>query len=165
VTARTRGVDRIAANACAAALVAVVMTGRALNAQPAETTAQTKAMIAEVVRTGSVIVSGITFEKGRDVPAQASERSLDALRAMLAEHDEWTFEVQVHTAETGDPSRDETVSAARAKSVAAWLTGHGIASRRLVPRGFGSSRPLTRPADGEGRLVHDRVELRKLNEE
>jgi outer membrane protein OmpA-like peptidoglycan-associated protein len=122
-------------------------------------------MIVEVVRTGSAILSGIRFEPGRDAPAASSETSLAAVRAMLVEHDEWTFEVQVRTAETGDALRDETLSAARAKAIVDWLTAHGIASRRLIPRGYSSSPLPTRPIDGDGRLVHDRVELRKLNEE
>ena len=85
--------------------------------------------------------------------------------AMLAEHTEWTFEVQVHTDESGDADRDHTLSAARADAVAAWLVSHGTAKARLVPHGYGSSRPLPAPPAADPMLQHRRVELRKMNEE
>ena len=124
-----------------------------------------QAMIAEVVRTGSVIVRGVTFEADADVPAAVSESALDDVRAMLVEHDEWTFEVQVHTDDGETPERDAALSTARARAVVSWLTRHGIAASRLVPRGMGSTRPRRDAIGGDTSLVHDRVELRKLNEE
>jgi OOP family OmpA-OmpF porin len=123
------------------------------------------AMIAEVVRTGSVIVRGLEFDRNGDSPSAGSEPVLRRLGAMLLEHAEWTFEVQAHTDETGDPARDQALSSARAKAVVAWLTKEGIASTRLVPRGYGSSRPLEASPGRDARLAHDRVELKKLNEE
>jgi OOP family OmpA-OmpF porin len=124
-----------------------------------------KTIIAEVVRTGSVIVRGIEFGKNVESPTSASAPALRQLRAMLLEHAEWTFEVQVHTNETGDPARDQALSSARAAAVVRWLTKEGIAIARLVPHGYGSSKPLAESPAGDGRLAHDRVELRKLNEE
>ena len=106
-------------------------------------------MIAEVVRTGSLIVRGMTFEADADVPAAGSESALDDVRAMLAERDEWTFEVQAHTDDGGTPERDAALSTARAGAVVSWLTRHGIAASRLVPRGMGSTRPLRGPAHAE----------------
>ena len=124
-----------------------------------------QAMIAEVERTGSVIVRGVTFEADADVPAAGSEGALDDVRAMLAEHDEWTFEVQVHTDDGGTPERDAALSTARARAVVAWLTRHGVAGARLVPHGVASTRPLPDAAKRDAALAHDRLELRKLNEE
>ena len=124
-----------------------------------------QAMIAEVVRTGALIVRHVTFDVSAEVPTADSEAALDDLRAVLIEHDEWTFEVQVHTDDGGTPERDAALSTARARSVVSWLTRHGIAASRLVPRGFGSTMPMREPPGGDASLVHDRLELRKLNEE
>jgi OmpA-OmpF porin, OOP family len=126
---------------------------------------ETRAMIAEVVRTGSVIVRGIEFEKTAESPSPRSEPALRQLRAMLIEHEEWNFEVRVHTDETGDPARDRALSTARAGAIVAWLTREGIAQPRLVPVGYGSPRPLAPSQDQDLRLAHGRVELRKVNEE
>jgi OmpA-OmpF porin, OOP family len=122
-------------------------------------------MIAEVVRGGSVIVRGVEFEANANSPSAGSEPALRQLRAMLLEHDEWVFEVQVHTDDGGDPGRDQALSAARAAAVVEWLTRRGIATARLVPRGYGSSRPLAAASAADAGLAHDRVELKKLNEE
>ena len=132
---------------------------------PAAQSALTGAMIAEVVATGSLIVRHVTFDAGSEAPAPGSDAALEALRAVLVEHDEWAFEVQVHTDDGGTAERDATLSTARAKAVVSWLTRRGIAASRLVPRGFGSARPLRELPAGGASPVHDRLELRKLNEE
>ena len=64
-------------------------------------------MIAEVVGTGSVIVRGVDVRGRRPsaVGRLGTARSTH-VRAMLREHDEWTFEVQVHTDDGGTPEQD-----------------------------------------------------------
>ena len=123
------------------------------------------AMIAEVVRTGSVIVAGVTFEDRAAEPTASSELALGELRAVLLDHAEWTFEVQVHTDEGGTPEADGALSATRAGAIVRWLNSRGIAADRLVARGYGSSRPLRSAPAADPALQHRRVELRKLNEE
>jgi outer membrane protein OmpA-like peptidoglycan-associated protein len=122
-------------------------------------------MITEVVRTGSLIVPGVRFEADAEAPTADSERALDDLRVMLVQHEEWNFEVQVHTGDGGTPERDAALSTARATAVVSWLTRHGIAASRLVPRGLGSTRPPGDAVNGDDSPVHNRIELRKLNEE
>ena len=144
------------------ALAALVLpTMAALPAQSAGVTA----MIADVVRTGSLIVRQVHFDLATDAPTPGSEAVLSDLLAMLREHDEWTFEVQVHTDETGAANTDLQLSAARASAVVHWLVSRGIADHRLVPRGYGSSRPLRAAPSGDPQLRTRRVELRKVNEE
>jgi OOP family OmpA-OmpF porin len=140
---------------------AVLATTIAVPWQSADRTAMT----AEVVRTGSVILEGVTFELDRAVLMRGSDRVLEELRAMLLEHTEWAFEVQVHTDESSDPEQARTLSAARADTVVGWLTSRGIARARLVGKGYGSSRPLPAAPAADPGLQHRRVELRKLNEE
>ena len=145
-----------------APLAALMLTTvAAMSAQ----SAAAKAMTAEVIATGSLIVRHVEFDSATDTPTPGSEPALRDLAAMLQQHDEWTFEVQVHTDEGSTAAAHTARSTVRAKSVVAWLTRHGIASSRLVPRGMGSSRPLARAPDGDATVVHNRLELRKLNEE
>jgi OmpA-OmpF porin, OOP family len=127
--------------------------------------ADAAAMIAEVVRTGSVIVRGVEFDPGQAAATVGSQRSLAEIYAVLTEHDEWSFEVQVHTDESGNAAQDRALTDARAEWLVAWLTARGIAPARLVAKGYGSAKPLrSAPAVDPG-LQHRRVELRKLNEE
>src|SRR5262245_2228839 len=79
------------------------------------------AMVAEVVKTGSVILAGVRFEPGRNALTVTSEPVLGEARAMLLEHTEWIFEVQVHTDEAGNPEQDRALSASRADVVVDWL--------------------------------------------
>jgi outer membrane protein OmpA-like peptidoglycan-associated protein len=123
------------------------------------------AMIAEVVRSGSVMVRGIEFDPRAATLSARSKPALEEVRRMLDEHTEWTFEVQVHTDEMGDANRDQDLSKARTTAVLDWLKREGIESARLVPHGSGSSKMHAGSAAETDVLAHNRVELRKLNEE
>lgn len=146
---------------CCWAVVALLLTDGVGAAQPSAS----QAMIAEVVRNGSVIVREIEFARGAGTLSVRSEAVLRQVRSMLLEHDEWTFEVQVHTNETGDRDRDQVLSDARARALVEWLTRNGIGASRLVARGYGSSKLSAGSAGGTDGLAQNRVELRKLNEE
>ncbi len=93
-------------------------------------------MIAEVVRNGSVIVREMS-SSGAGTLSARSEAALDEVRPMLVEHDEWTFEVQVHTDEAGDPERDRALSTARARA------RRGVADERRESEPRGSCRAAT----------------------
>jgi outer membrane protein OmpA-like peptidoglycan-associated protein len=55
-----------------------------------------------------------------------------------------------------------TLSQARAASVAAWLTSHGIAADRLTAKGFGLTMPVADNKTDEGRARNRRVEIADL---
>jgi outer membrane protein OmpA-like peptidoglycan-associated protein len=125
--------------------------------------AGTPVLIAEVVRNGSVVVRDVEFAKGNGAPTPQSRQALRAVRAMLLEHDEWTFEVRVYCGESGDAARDRALAASRAKSVVEYLISEGVRAARLVPRGYAlPPQPESAARNKDGR---DRVELKKLNEE
>ena len=126
---------------------------------------KTGSIVAEVIRTGSVIVRGVTFERARPVLTSAAGRSLEELRVALTQHTEWTFEVQGHTTEAGSPEANLALSRERAEAVVAWLVDHGIPSSRLVAHGYGEAKPLHDAVGAEEALRRNRIELRKLNEE
>lgn len=68
-------------------------------------------------------------------------------------------EVQGHTDNSGTPDHNQELSDQRAKAVAAWLTAHGVASERLVPKGFGQSRPRVPNVTAGNRAKNRRVQL------
>jgi outer membrane protein OmpA-like peptidoglycan-associated protein len=51
-------------------------------------------------------------------------------------------EVQGHTDTSGNPVHNMKLSEDRAASVVAWLTAHGVATERLVAKGYGDTKPL-----------------------
>jgi OOP family OmpA-OmpF porin len=125
--------------------------------------ADATAMAAEVVKTGSVAVYGITFDTGKATLQPGSEPPLGEIRKLLQDHQEWRFEVQGHTDNVGAKAANLALSEQRAKTVVTWLTSKGIAAARLVPKGYGDTQPVGDNATEAGRAQNRRVELKKLN--
>lgn len=67
--------------------------------------------------------------------------------------------VQGHTDNVGLPAHNQQLSAGRARAVVAALLAQGIAPDRLLPSGFGSTRPLADNTTEAGRAQNRRVEL------
>ena len=51
-------------------------------------------------------------------------------------------EVQGHTDNSGSADRNMLLSEQRSQAVADWLSSHGVASDRLVAKGYGQTKPL-----------------------
>lgn len=130
-----------------------------------EMQADASAMAAEVVKSGSVAVYGINFDTGKATLQPGSDQVLGEIAKLMTGHEEWRFEVQGHTDNVGAKAANLTLSDQRARAVVAWLTGHGVASARLVAKGYGDTKPVADNTSDEGRAKNRRVELKKLNEE
>lgn len=70
--------------------------------------------------------------------------------------------IEGHTDNTGAPDHNQTLSAARARSVLGALVGLGIDPARLQSKGFGQDKPLADNAREDGRAKNRRVELVKI---
>ena len=123
------------------------------------------AMEAEIHRTGSVVLYGIAFESGTATLRSDSERTLSAIVKLMKDRTDWRFEVQGHSDNVGAKGANLTLSGQRAKTVVEWLTKNGIATPRLVAKGYGDTAPLADNGSEDGRAKNRRVELRKLNDE
>jgi OOP family OmpA-OmpF porin len=60
---------------------------------------------------------------------------------------------------TGEKQLNLRLSQQRAATVTAYLEKHGIASDRLIPRGFGATHFVAKNDTSDGRLQNRRVEL------
>jgi outer membrane protein OmpA-like peptidoglycan-associated protein len=69
------------------------------------------------------------------------------------------LEVQGHTDNVGNDAYNQTLSEARAKAVATWLTQHGVAADRLTAKGYGKTKPVADNGSDEGRAKNRRVEI------
>jgi outer membrane protein OmpA-like peptidoglycan-associated protein len=91
-----------------------------------------------------------------------SETVLGEMQKVFAAHADWKLRVEGHTDNTGGKALNQTLSAQRAASVAAWLSGHGIDKARLTTQGFGDTKPVADNGAEEGRARNRRVELVKM---
>lgn len=74
-------------------------------------------------------------------------------------------EVQGHTDNTGTPEHNNQLSNDRAQSVVTWLTSHGVEADRLVPKGYGQSKPLVPNVTAGNRARNRRVQFIILDQD
>lgn len=72
---------------------------------------------------------------------------LEKLLKMLQENPDYIVEVASHTDARGSKRYNLKLSQKRANEVVKWLVAHGVDRDRLVPRGYGETRPVNDCAD------------------
>jgi OOP family OmpA-OmpF porin len=118
----------------------------------------------QINQTGRVSVYGINFDTGKSTIRPDSEPALNELVKLLQANSSWAMVVAGHTDNVGAQAANLALSRERAQSVISWLSGHGVPAGRLVPAGFGDSRPVAGNQDEEGRQKNRRVDLVRLYE-
>jgi OmpA-OmpF porin, OOP family len=116
----------------------------------------------QINTSGRATVYGINFDTGKATIKQDSEPVLQEVIKLLEANPLWAMVVAGHTDNAGSPAVNLPLSRHRARSVIAWLAAHGIDDSRLVPAGFGDSRPIADNTTEDGRLKNRRVDLVKL---
>jgi len=106
-----------------------------------------------------VALYGVLFDFNKATLQPVSEPVLQQVRALLKKSASLKVEVQGHTDNVGDDAYNQTLSEARASSVVAWLTQHGIAADRLTVKGYGKTKPIADNGNDEGRARNRRVEI------
>ena len=109
-----------------------------------------------------VDVYGIYFDFAKATLRAESEPVLKEIADAMGKHPEWTLSVNGHTDNIGDASSNLDLSTRRAAAVKDTLVSrYQIAAARLIPAGFGASRPKEANDTPEGRARNRRVELVK----
>ena len=116
----------------------------------------------QVKQSGRISVYGINFDTGKASIRAESEPVLNEVAKMLQGNASWAMLVAGHTDNVGASAMNLTLSRQRAESVIAWLASHGVDKTRLVPAGFGDTRPVTPNTDDPGRQKNRRVDLVKV---
>lgn len=119
----------------------------------------TAALEQSIAQTGTAAVYGIHFDTGSSKLRGDSMPALNAVLGLINGRADSNWIISGHTDNQGSDALNIPLSKARAASVVAWLTGHGIAANRLEPQGFGSTRPVADNATANGRALNRRVEV------
>ena len=106
-----------------------------------------------------VALYGVLFDFNKSTLQPASSPVLQKVADLLAKDATLKLEVQGHTDNVGSDAYNQTLSEARARAVADWLTKHGTAPGRLTAKGYGKTRPVADNDSDEGRAKNRRVEI------
>ena len=115
----------------------------------------------EKVKT-DLALENIQFNLGSADLTEAGKSVLDDLATRLQQAPMLKLEVAAHTDSTGMPSYNLDLSNRRADTVVQYLVSKGIDAKRLVPRGYGASRPVADNATDEGRAKNRRIEFQLI---
>ena len=101
----------------------------------------------------------IQFETGSAVISYSSYPLLDEILKSATVAEGLKLGIYGHTDNVGQPDANQALSDRRAKSVAEYLVGKGLATNRIETRGFGDAKPLASNSTSEGRAKNRRVQI------
>lgn len=114
----------------------------------------------DVLKKAAVSAQGIFFETGSDVIQKKSLKNLDALSVIMKADPALIAEVQGHTDNAGDATKNKTLSQKRADAVKKYLSGKGVTAERLTAVGYGSEIPVADNKTAAGKAKNRRVEFK-----
>lgn len=106
------------------------------------------------------VLEHILFETGSDVLVPASYPELDGLVSWLNQNAQLKAEINGYTDADGTEIQNLKLSQKRAQAVCQYLIDKGIDSKRLKPKGFGSSNPRDNNSTEAGKARNRRVEIK-----
>ncbi len=116
----------------------------------------------EVLKIFERALTGIQFETGKDVIKKQSFPILDQVVLVMKENPEYNLEINGHTDNVGDSTKNQILSDKRAASVRKYLIDKGIAETRMVSHGYGQTIPIADNKTAAGRAKNRRVEFKVL---
>ena len=140
--------------------------GYYMDTQEAELRKQLRGSGVSVQRDGDninlVMPGNITFPSDGSALKADFYDVLDSVALVLEEFDQTSIAVAGYTDSVGADSYNQSLSEARARSVAEYLKGKGVVNARFEIVGFGEKNPIADNATSEGRALNRRVELTLL---
>jgi len=117
-------------------------------------------ILLEPIETGaSIILKNIFFDVNESTIKSASEAELDKLAALLIENPNLKIQVNGHTDNAGKKEENLLLSLNRSKAVIKYLVSKGIASNRMIPKGFGDTMPISSNETEQGKSLNRRTEI------
>ena len=105
------------------------------------------------------IPKNINFEHAKTNILEDSFTELNLFAEFLLTHSDLTVKIEGHTDPVGNEEKNMELSERRAYSVARYLVKKGVDAKRIKAEGFGGSRPLVVPEDGDYHPANRRVEF------
>jgi OOP family OmpA-OmpF porin len=138
-----------------------VVSSQQADYRPAEVKAPE--MARALSATGKIDIYGIPFDVDKTELKPESRDALDEVAKLLKSDPALRIEVAGHTDNTGGADHNMKLSFERAVAVVnALVSRYGIERTRLLPKGYGDTKPVAPNDSDQGRAKNRRVELRKL---
>jgi OmpA-OmpF porin, OOP family len=101
-----------------------------------------------------VLPQALAFTPGSPDLQPQSEPGLELIRAYLAKQPAITLlRIEGHVTDAANEQARLVLSLKRSLTVALWLVEHGVECKRLIPVGFGSSKPRHPPGDARNERI------------
>jgi outer membrane protein OmpA-like peptidoglycan-associated protein/tetratricopeptide (TPR) repeat protein len=111
----------------------------------------------------SIVLKNIFFDFDKATIRSESANELDRLIKLLTENPTLKIELGSHTDSKGSDEYNQKLSQSRSQSVVTYLIGKGIATDRLVAKGYGETVPVATNDTDAGRQENRRTEFKILS--
>ncbi len=113
------------------------------------------------IKAGDItVLDNVQFEQGKYKLTQSSMDQLKTVASFLKRNPGLLIEISGHTSDQGDEELNRQLSYRRALEVARYLHFKGVPQQRMVPKGYGSGKPVADNGTTEGRIQNRRVEFK-----
>jgi len=106
-----------------------------------------------------ISIKNLKFKPDSDQLLESEKERLDKIASVLLNAKDSSFLVEGHTASTGNPSGEKSLSVKRARAVANELSKRGIPGEKFICKGWGASKPVADNSTEEGMAQNRRVEI------
>ncbi|MEO8414742.1 MAG: OmpA family protein [Ginsengibacter sp.] len=114
------------------------------------------------IEAGQIVGIKVLFDFGKTIINAEYYTELNKVVTVLKANPSMEIEVSAHTDNIGSYSANLALSNDRARSVKEYILSKGIASNRVVSRGYGEVKPIASNKSPEGRQQNRRVEFKIL---
>lgn len=107
-----------------------------------ETTHLVQDFVLDVIPGEDIVIEGIEYDLNKTTLRPKSMEILDKIYDYLVLNDNFSIEINAHTDTRGSDKSNQILSQGRAQSCVTYLINKGIAKSRLLPTGYGETKPL-----------------------
>lgn len=117
-------------------------------------------IVLKQIKVGSkIVLNNIFFDFNKSTLRNESTSELNRMIQLLNENPDIRVEISGHTDNVGSVEYNQKLSEARSKAVVDYLIRGGVASNRLVYKGYGFEKPIATNDSEEGRQQNRRTEF------
>jgi outer membrane protein OmpA-like peptidoglycan-associated protein/tetratricopeptide (TPR) repeat protein len=110
-----------------------------------------------------IVLKNIFFDSDKFELKEESKVELKKLIQFLTTNSNVKIEIGGHTDNSGDASKNTTLSTNRAKAVLSYLVANGVKAERLTSKGYAATQPLADNQTAEGKAQNRRTEIKLIS--